>query len=109
MILTTDEVITFILKVISTTTKVIFATEQVIRTTLKVISATTKVILTTEKVITAILKVISATTQVILCSIFLAPDKNSRSPISDMHIQNKKYRNFFSISRLTGKCAAQKL
>ena len=25
-----------------------------------------------------------------------------------MHVQNKKYRNFVSISRLTGKCAAQK-
>ena len=26
-----------------------------------------------------------------------------------MHVQNKKYRNFVSISRLTGKYAAQKL
>ena len=25
-----------------------------------------------------------------------------------MHVQNKKYGNFVSISRLTGKCAAQK-
>ena len=29
--------------------------------------------------------------------------------ILDMHVQNKKYGNFFFISRLTGKCAAQKL
>ena len=29
--------------------------------------------------------------------------------ISDMHVQNKKYGNFVSISSLTGKCAAQKL
>ena len=27
---------------------------------------------------------------------------------SDMHVQNKKYRNFVSISRLMGKCTAQK-
>ena len=26
----------------------------------------------------------------------------------DMHVENKKYGNFVSISRLTGKCAAQK-
>ena len=26
-----------------------------------------------------------------------------------MHVQNKKYGNLVSISRLTGKCAAQKL
>ena len=26
-----------------------------------------------------------------------------------MHVQNKKYVNFVSISHLTGKCAAQKL
>ena len=25
-----------------------------------------------------------------------------------MHVQNKKYRNFVSISRLTGKCTARK-
>ena len=31
------------------------------------------------------------------------------SPISDLHVQNKKYWNFVSMSRLTGKCAAQKL
>ena len=85
--LTTDEVITTILKVISATTKLIFATEEVIRTTLKVISAS----------------------DLCYCSIFLAPDRNSRFLISDMHVQNKKYGNFVSISRLTGKCAAQKI
>ena len=102
-----------------------------IRTTLKVISATTKVILTTEEVITAILKVISATKKVIIaseevitdhlenyvshyksdlfyCSIFLATDRNSRFLISDMHVQNKKYGNCVSISRLTGKCVRTK-
>ena len=26
-----------------------------------------------------------------------------------MHVQNKKYRNFVFISRLTGKCAEEKL
>ena len=36
---------------------------------------------------------------------FLAPNRNSRFLISDMHVQNKKYRDFVSISRLTGKCA----
>ena len=44
VILTTEEVITAIFKVISATTKVILATEEVIITTLNVISATTKVI-----------------------------------------------------------------
>ena len=29
--------------------------------------------------------------------------------ISDMHLQNKKYRNFVFISRLTDKCATHKL
>ena len=29
--------------------------------------------------------------------------------ISDMHVRNKKYGNYVSISRLTGKCAPQKL
>ena len=29
--------------------------------------------------------------------------------ILDMHVQNKKYENFVSISRLTGKCATQKI
>ena len=43
------------------------------------------------------------------CSIFLAPDQNSWFLISNIHVQNKKYGNFVSISRLTGKCAAQKL
>ena len=84
MNLTTDEVIITILKVISATRKVIFASEEVIGTTLKIILATTKVILTTEEMSTAILKVI-------------------------IHVQNKKYGNFVSISRLAGKCAAQKL
>ena len=26
-----------------------------------------------------------------------------------MHVQNKKFANFFSVSSLTGECAAQKL
>ena len=56
VILTTEEVITAIFKVISATTKVILATEEVIITYLNVISATTNVILATEEVITAILK-----------------------------------------------------
>ena len=29
--------------------------------------------------------------------------------ILDMHVQNKKYENVVSISRLTGKCTTQKL
>ena len=33
---------------------------------------------------------------------------NHRFLISDMHVQNKKYGNFVSISRLTCKCTAQK-
>ena len=66
VILTTEEVITSIFKVISATTKVILATEEVITATLKVISVTTKVILATEEVITTTLKVTSTTTKVIL-------------------------------------------
>ena len=54
VILTTEEVITAIFKVISATTKVILATEEVIITNLNVISATTNLILATEEVITAI-------------------------------------------------------
>ena len=50
VILTTEEVITATLKMISATTKVILATEEVTTATLKVISVTTKVILTTEDV-----------------------------------------------------------
>ena len=110
--MTTDEVITTILKIISSTAKVILATtkviltsEEVITAILKVISATSKVILASEEVITATLKI----SDLCYCSIFLAPKQNSRFLISDMHVQNKKYRNLFSISRLTGKCAAQKL
>ena len=57
VILTTEEVITAIFKVISTTTKVILATEKEIITNLNVISATTNGILATEEVITATLKV----------------------------------------------------
>ena len=53
VILTTEEVITAIFKVISTTTKIILATEEVNTATLKVISATTKVILVTDEKITA--------------------------------------------------------
>ena len=52
VILTTEEVITAIFKVISATTKVIVATEEVIIATLNVISATTKVIMATAEVIT---------------------------------------------------------
>ena len=55
VILTTEEVITSILKVI-------LATEEVIIATLNVISATTKVILATAEVITTTLKVTSTTT-----------------------------------------------
>ena len=44
MILTTEEVITAILKVISATTKLILASEEVITTTLKIMCATTKAI-----------------------------------------------------------------
>ena len=65
LILSTEEVITATLKVISATTKVILATEEVIITTLKVISATTKVILATEEVTTATLKVLSAIAKVL--------------------------------------------
>ena len=54
VILTTEEVITTTLKVISATTKVILATAEVITATLKVLSTTTKVILATEEVITAL-------------------------------------------------------
>ena len=53
VILTTEEVITAIFKVISATTNVILATKEVITATLKVISVTTKVILATEEVITS--------------------------------------------------------
>ena len=35
--------------------------------------------------------------------------RNSQFPIIDNHVKNKKYGNFFSISSLSGKCAAQKL
>ena len=52
-ILTTGEVITATLKVISATTKVILTTEGKITTTLKIISAKTRVILAIEEVITA--------------------------------------------------------
>ena len=48
VILTTEEVITAIFKVISVTTKVILVIEEVIIATLNVISVTTKVILATE-------------------------------------------------------------
>ena len=60
MILTTEEVITETLNVISASTKVILATKEVISTTLKTISAATKVTLATEEdlVITATSKVI---------------------------------------------------
>ena len=34
---------------------------------------------------------------------------NSRFLISAMHVQNKKYASFVSVSSLTGECAAQKL
>ena len=55
MILTTEEVITETLNVISASTKVILATDEVISTTLKTISAATRVTLATEEdlVITA--------------------------------------------------------
>ena len=56
MILTTEEVITTILKVISAMTKVILTTQEVITTSLKVISAT-------EEVIRATLTGSSATTK----------------------------------------------
>ena len=49
MILTTEEVITETLNVISASTKVILATEEVISTTLKTISAATRVTLATEE------------------------------------------------------------
>ena len=58
VILTTGEVITATLKVISATTKVILTNKEVTTTTLKVISATTKLILATGEVITATLKII---------------------------------------------------
>ena len=61
MILTTEEVTTATLKVISATTKVILTTEEVITTTFKVVSATIVVILATEEVITATVKVILVT------------------------------------------------
>ena len=47
VILTTEEVITSILNVISATTKVILASEEVITVTLKIMSATAKVIFVT--------------------------------------------------------------
>ena len=43
-----------------------------------------------------------------LCSEARYKNANPVFLISDMHLQNKKYGNFISISRLTGKCAAQK-
>ena len=60
MILSTEEVITETLNVISAATKVTLATEEdlVITATSKVISASTKVILATEEVVTATLKII---------------------------------------------------
>ena len=54
----TEEVITAILKIIQTTTKVILNTNQVITFTLKVISTTTKVILSTNAMVSATAKVI---------------------------------------------------
>ena len=57
VILTTEEVITAIFKVISATTKVILATAEVITTILKVTSTTTKAILATEEINTATLTV----------------------------------------------------
>ena len=53
IILTTEEVIIAIFKVISATTKVILATEEVNTATLKVISAPTKLFLVTDEMITA--------------------------------------------------------
>ena len=53
MILTTEEVITTIIKVISAPTKVILVTEEVIIAALKVISAITMVILATNKLVSA--------------------------------------------------------
>ena len=38
-----------------------------------------------------------------------SPVLNSRFLISDMHVQNKKYANFVSVSSLTGECATKKL
>ena len=58
VIMTTGEVITGTLKVISATTKVILTTEEMITTTLKVISAITKVLLAPKVVTTATLKMI---------------------------------------------------
>ena len=106
MIFTTDEVITTILKVIATT-NVILTTEEVITAILKVISATTKMIMASEELIPATNYVSHYKSDLCYCSIFLAPDRNSRFLISDMHVQHKRYGNFFSISRLTGECAAQ--
>ena len=109
----------------------IFATDEVIRTTLKVISAIKKSDLDHWRSDHGDLKsylnckcdlgrwisdnyhlenyVSYYRRDLCYCSIFLAPDQNFRFLISDMHVQNKKYGNFVSISRLTGKCAVQKL
>ena len=45
------------------------------------------------------------------CTVHLPVERDlqMKFPISDMHVQNKIYRNFVSISPLTGKWAAQKL
>ena len=107
MIFTTDEVITTILKGISATTNVILTTEEVITAILKVISATTKMIMASEELIPATNYVSHYKSDLCYCSISLAPDRNSRFLISNMHVQHKRYGNFFSISRLTGECAAQ--
>ena len=95
---------------ISATTKVILTTEEVITAILKVISATSKVILAGEEVITATFNYVSHYKRdLCYCSIFLAPDRNFQFLISDMNVHNKKYGDFVSISCLTGECAAQKL
>ena len=57
MILTTEEVITTNLKIISASTNVMLATEEVIIVTLNVISAITKVILATNKLVSASKKI----------------------------------------------------
>ena len=100
-ILTTEEVITAIFKVISATTKVILATEEVIITNLNVISATTKVILATGEVSTVTLKVISAPTKVILVTdeMITATEKSSRqcnSYLGGWRSDHSHFRSYLS-------------
>ena len=100
VILTTEEVITAIFKVISATTKVILATEEVIIATLNVISATTKVILATAEVITTTLKVTSTTCTNVLCLLGLPYHIYDKGGFLQQH--SKQQKPYFVIIFLGG-------